>query len=80
MDSVTAIATVGLLVVTGIYAWLTHGLGVHAKTSSEAARDSAKHSEAAATAAERSAAAAEASLDISFEVSAVATTNRTIVH
>lgn len=80
MDTVTAIATVGLLIVTGIYAWLTHRLSVHAEASSESARDAAEHAEAAATAAERSAAAAEASLDISFEVSAVATTSRTIIH
>lgn len=80
METVTAIATVGLLIVTGIYAWLTHRLSEHAKASSASARDSAQHSEAAAAAAERSAAAAEASLDISFEVSAVATTSRTIVH
>lgn len=79
-EEITATATIGLLVATAIYAWLTWRLAKHADKNAEAARQAAQHSEAAAAASARSAAAAEAAVPVDFTVTATATTSKTLLH
>lgn len=79
-EEISAAATIGLLLVTAVYAWLTWRLATHADKSAEAAREAAQHSEAAAAASARSAAAAEAAVPVDFTVTATATTSKTLVH
>src|SRR5262249_3760796 len=64
---ITAICTVALVIVTGIYAWLTRTIAVKTGESATAAKEAAEASKIAAVAAQRAAAATEASLPIAFE-------------
>jgi hypothetical protein len=74
-EEVTAGATVVLVVVTAIYAWLTLRMAKAAEASSQAAKEAAEHSRVAAEASTRSALVAESNVNVKFRIDRADTAN-----